>query len=130
MDGITATESILSEVPFTQVIILSVQSEQDYMRRAMMAGARDFMVKPPFKRGVNCDHSTSLSVCARKAQGFSSGHWLPFLRMRLQDPEALPSTDWQGARILQSEGRGWAARPSRPISRWGLDTEETPHRVG
>lgn len=47
MDGITATEAILSEVPFTQVIILSVQSEQDYMRRAMMAGARDFMVKPP-----------------------------------------------------------------------------------
>ena len=47
MDGITATESILREVPFTQVIILSVQSEQDYMRRAMMAGARDFMVKPP-----------------------------------------------------------------------------------
>ena len=47
MDGITATESILNQVPYTQVIILSVQSEQDYMRRAMMAGARDFMVKPP-----------------------------------------------------------------------------------
>ena len=62
MDGITATESILREVPFTQVIILSVQSEQDYMRRAMMAGARDFMVKPPSQRGVDCDHSASLGV--------------------------------------------------------------------
>ncbi len=47
MDGITATETILSKVPFTQVIVLSIQSEQDYMRRAMMAGARDFIVKPP-----------------------------------------------------------------------------------
>ncbi|HEY4668116.1 MAG TPA: response regulator transcription factor, partial [Anaerolineales bacterium] len=40
MDGITATEAILREVPFTQVIILSVQSEPDYMQRAMLAGAR------------------------------------------------------------------------------------------
>ena len=47
MDGITATEAILQEVPFTQIVILSVQSEPDYMRRAMLAGARDFMVKPP-----------------------------------------------------------------------------------
>lgn len=47
MDGITATEAILREVPFTQVIILSVQSEPDYMQRAMLAGARYFMVKPP-----------------------------------------------------------------------------------
>src|SRR4030065_1822326 len=47
MDGITATEAILREVPFTQIVILSVQSEPDYMRRAMLAGARDFMVKPP-----------------------------------------------------------------------------------
>ena len=47
MDGITATEAILREVPFVQVIILSVQSEPDYMQRAMLAGARYFMVKPP-----------------------------------------------------------------------------------
>jgi pilus assembly protein CpaE len=47
MDGITATEAILRDVPFTQIVILSVQSEPDYMRRAMLAGARDFMVKPP-----------------------------------------------------------------------------------
>src|SRR3990172_6232202 len=47
MDGISATEAILREVPFPQIVILSVQSEPDYMRRAMLAGARDFMVKPP-----------------------------------------------------------------------------------
>ena len=47
MDGITATESIRREYPHTQIIILSVQSDPNYMRRAMLAGARDFLTKPP-----------------------------------------------------------------------------------
>jgi pilus assembly protein CpaE len=47
MDGITATEAILKELPSAQIVILSVQSEPDYMRRAMLAGARDFLPKPP-----------------------------------------------------------------------------------
>ena len=41
MDGITATELIRQKNPFSQVVILSVQGDQNYMRRAMMAGARD-----------------------------------------------------------------------------------------
>jgi pilus assembly protein CpaE len=47
MDGITATGLILQEVPTAQVVMLSVQGETDYLRRAMMAGARDFLTKPP-----------------------------------------------------------------------------------
>jgi pilus assembly protein CpaE len=47
MDGITATETILRESPTAQVVILSVQGETDYLRRAMLAGARDFLTKPP-----------------------------------------------------------------------------------
>jgi len=47
MDGIAATEIIRSKLPAVQVIILSVQSDQNYMRRAMLAGARDFLTKPP-----------------------------------------------------------------------------------
>ncbi len=47
MDGITATEIIQKEAPATQVVMLSVQGETDYLRRAMMAGARDFLTKPP-----------------------------------------------------------------------------------
>jgi len=46
MDGIRATEAIASEVPMAQVIMMSVQGETDYLRRAMLAGARDFLVKP------------------------------------------------------------------------------------
>lgn len=47
MDGITATEAIRAKQPAVQVVILSVQSDQNYMRRAMLAGARDFLTKPP-----------------------------------------------------------------------------------
>jgi pilus assembly protein CpaE len=32
--------------PFSQVIIMSVQAEQHYMKQAMAAGARDFQPKP------------------------------------------------------------------------------------
>ncbi len=46
MDGITATETILQHDSAIQVIIMSVQGETDYLRRAMMAGAREFLVKP------------------------------------------------------------------------------------
>jgi len=47
MDGIAATEAIRANQQAVQVIILSVQSDQNYMRRAMLAGARDFLTKPP-----------------------------------------------------------------------------------
>ena len=47
MDGIAATEAIRAKQPAVQVIILSVQSDQNYMRKAMLAGARDFLTKPP-----------------------------------------------------------------------------------
>jgi pilus assembly protein CpaE len=47
MDGITATEAIRAKQPVVQVVILSVQGDQNYMRRAMLAGARDFLTKPP-----------------------------------------------------------------------------------
>ena len=47
MDGITATETIREEVPHSQIVILTIQSDPNYMRRAMLAGARDFLTKPP-----------------------------------------------------------------------------------
>ncbi|HNE06052.1 MAG TPA: response regulator [Anaerolineales bacterium] len=47
VDGITATEQIRQHSAHIQVVILSVQGDQNYMRRAMLAGARDFLTKPP-----------------------------------------------------------------------------------
>jgi pilus assembly protein CpaE len=47
IDGISATETIIRERAYIQVVILSVQGDPNYMRRAMLAGARDFLTKPP-----------------------------------------------------------------------------------
>jgi len=46
MDGITATERLSSHVPTASVVMMSVQGEADYLRRSMLAGAREFLVKP------------------------------------------------------------------------------------
>jgi len=46
MDGITATEQLMTQVPGSAVIMMSVQGEADYLRRSMLAGAREFLVKP------------------------------------------------------------------------------------
>ena len=47
MDGITATEKLTMELPQVGIIIMSVQGEQEYLRKAMMAGAREYLIKPP-----------------------------------------------------------------------------------
>ncbi len=46
MDGIAATEMLSSQVPTAAVVMMSVQGEADYLRRSMLAGAREFLVKP------------------------------------------------------------------------------------
>ena len=46
MDGIAATERLSSQVPTAAVVMMSVQGEADYLRRSMLAGAREFLVKP------------------------------------------------------------------------------------
>lgn len=47
IDGIQATEAIRKKVPYSQIIILSVQDDVEYYKRAMLAGARNFLSKPP-----------------------------------------------------------------------------------
>jgi pilus assembly protein CpaE len=46
MDGITATTRITSRQPNTAVIMMSIQNEPEFLRRSMMAGAREFLAKP------------------------------------------------------------------------------------
>jgi pilus assembly protein CpaE len=46
MDGIAATEKLSAAVPTASVVMMSVQGEADYLRRSMLAGAREFLVKP------------------------------------------------------------------------------------
>jgi pilus assembly protein CpaE len=71
MDGIAATEAMRNKVPFVQVIILSVQDDLNFMRRAMMAGARDFLTKPPdvneLVAAIHRSHELALDVISKMA---------------------------------------------------------------
>ena len=71
MDGIAATEAIMAQVPGTQVIIMSVQNEQEYLRRAMLAGAREYLIKPPDSDELvrSIRHVSKLQVGARRGGG-------------------------------------------------------------
>ena len=44
--GIKATEIINRAVPKSSIIMMSVQEEQNYLRKAMMVGAREYLIKP------------------------------------------------------------------------------------
>ena len=46
MDGIVATERLLQDVPSASVVMISVQGEREYLHRAMLAGASEFLTKP------------------------------------------------------------------------------------
>ncbi len=46
MDGLTATNLLTGTIPDIGVIIMSVQSENEYLKKAMFAGAREYLVKP------------------------------------------------------------------------------------
>lgn len=46
MDGITASEAIAAKYHDAQIVMMSVQGEADYLRRSMLAGAREFLIKP------------------------------------------------------------------------------------
>lgn len=46
MDGIEATKAILARRANTGVIMMSVLNEPDVLRRSMLAGAREYLVKP------------------------------------------------------------------------------------
>ncbi len=45
MDGFRAAEIILRQMP-TRIVMMSVNGEPEYFKRAMAAGARDYLVKP------------------------------------------------------------------------------------
>ena len=69
MDGVTAAEIISQRLPTTPIIMMSVHGEAESLRRAMLAGAREFLVKPfsgdEFAQSIKAVHEREL---ARKVQ--------------------------------------------------------------
>lgn len=46
MNGLEATEAITTENPNIDVIIMSVQAETEYLKTAMLSGAKGYLIKP------------------------------------------------------------------------------------
>jgi pilus assembly protein CpaE len=68
MDGIAASEAISAQAPHIQVVMMSVQGEADYLRRSMLAGAREFLIKPfSGEELVNSIHRVHQFAATRRA---------------------------------------------------------------
>jgi pilus assembly protein CpaE len=78
MDGIATTEQLSATVPTASIVMMSVQGEADYLRRSMLAGAREFLVKP-FSSDELC--SSIRQVYAREREKL--GRMLPALPVPL-----------------------------------------------
>lgn len=85
MDGITATLEIKKKAAYIQVVILSVQSDPSYMRKAMLAGARDFLTKPPM--------IDELSDAVRRAGVLAQGE-------RQKSIQAFPAGPVDGMKVI------------------------------
>jgi pilus assembly protein CpaE len=72
LDGIRASEIITVKNPDSAVVIVSIQGEQEYLRKAMAAGARDYLVKP-FSSGELADTIRKVSDYTRKRRFHLAG---------------------------------------------------------
>ncbi|MBS1248751.1 MAG: Transcriptional regulatory protein DegU [Chloroflexi bacterium] len=97
IDGIKATEIIQEKNPATQIVILSVQGDANYMRRAMLAGARDFLTKPPkADELVSAIHRAGKKPTKKKKKFL----YQPLSRRNLRNLDK-----WEGVRNLVLVGR-------------------------
>ena len=72
MDGISATEAMLKDVPYAQIVMLSVQSDADYVRKAMRA------VRTGSNRGQDAQGSRNArgaAVACDKRSDASRNRW-------------------------------------------------------
>lgn len=126
MDGIEATEAMLRDVPYAQIVMLSVNNDSDYVRRAMRAGARDFLAKPPSGDEL-ITTIRSLSVLAHEQKEKSS---TPLPQVSLQGPSGSGYTGPlhpQGKIIAVYSAKGGVGCTMLAVNlAIGLDTDDTP----
>jgi pilus assembly protein CpaE len=125
MDGITATEELLKDVPFAQIVILSVQSDADYMRRAMLAGARDFIAKPP----SGDELVNTIRVVAVRAREAKAKLSRPVQQVAIQGPSSgmmMPQRPKGKVLAFYSPKGGVGCTTLATNVALGLNSEETP----
>jgi pilus assembly protein CpaE len=111
MDGITATERLAAKLSTAAIIIMSVQGEAGYLRRAMLAGAREFLVKP-----FSADElvTSVRSVYAREREK-SGGVDVPTAASESRKAP-LPATDADGLLVVVFSPKGGAGKTTIAIN--------------
>jgi pilus assembly protein CpaE len=113
MDGITATQEIKKKNPYIQVVILSVQSDPSYMRKAMLAGARDFLAKPPMiDELTDAIRRSGVLALEEKAK---SAQILPVLPVDGSKPKAGPGAP-QGKVVVVYSPKGGTGRTTVAVN--------------
>lgn len=125
MDGIAASEAISAQAPHIQVVMMSVQGEADYLRRSMLAGAREFLIKPfSGEELVNSIHRVYQFAATRRAAA-------PPIPVTPQGPGgALPPTPPKGAKVITVFGtKGGCGASTIAVNLAVALREETKERV-
>jgi pilus assembly protein CpaE len=110
MDGIATTEQLSSTVPTASIVMMSVQGEADYLRRSMLAGAREFLVKP-FSSDELC--SSIRQVYARERE--KMGRMLPPPQAMVAAPVA-PGVREPGRVITLFSPKGGVGRTTLAVN--------------
>ena len=111
MDGIATTEQLSASVPTASIVMMSVQGEADYLRRSMLAGAREFLVKP-FSSDELC--SSIRQVYAREREKMA--RVLPPMPMNQMVPAAAPGIREPGKVITLFSPKGGVGRTTLAVN--------------
>ena len=109
LDGIQATQMLTRELPQIPVIIISVQDDREYLRRAMQSGAREYLTKP-----FGADEVVG---AIRRVSDLSS--WRRRLAPAIRDPEAAgvatpPPAAEPDPASLAAAAPGWSEAEPAP----------------
>jgi pilus assembly protein CpaE len=102
MDGVTASEAITERLPTTPIIMMSVHGEAESLRRAMLAGAREFLVKPfsgdEFATSIRAVHEKEMARSAQLAAA------LPAAPAPVEDLTATDLDEHQVVAVFSPKG--------------------------
>lgn len=123
MDGIAASEAIAAQHPNIQVVMMSVQGEADYLRRSMLAGAREFLIKP--------FSGEELATSIRRVNQFAAARKVVFAPPPTPAaPSAPPPPPPKGGKLIAVFGtKGGAGASTLAVNVAVALREETKQRV-
>ena len=145
MDGIAAAEIISQRLPNSPIIMMSVHGEAEHLKRSMLAGAREFLVKPfsadEFATSIKRVHERELvrreqiqatrDASASAGAGADGGDRGPPGRRRLLARRAASGgrrwrRTWRWRIRRETEPAGGARRRQPPVRRRRRPAEPEP----